>query len=768
MRLNVRSAALIKRVETREAGPTNEDQDKGRDWAARVVLDIADPVLGSPEIRQALDQVQVTEESMRSILSDHVDDLICSGASINWNFVAPINWDWILRWGPPLWFAPAALIVLGGFVACLVIFIGWIATLAVLVGSSYLAVLATLFVLTRPSLRDRLAPTAETSDDMRRRVVGPFLRERLNQLLDKQDYPVELRVTTAPGLAELSEREQIVPTDATARLAQLSEAMPTGNLGVSGPRGAGKTTLLRNFCDATLEWRDPSQGVGRSDLRVMVSAPVDYDAREFILYLFGRVCETVLATARASSSGRKRDAYEERRHRSFTVLPGLVLAVAGTAIIGWNLLARARQLPHFTSVDLGFAAGCVLLAGGIGFLVAGAGAAGWRARREEPLTIPDEARMWLTRLGYLQAFTTGYSGTLRLPAGAQLQATTTRQFTELQLALPDLVDRYRDFAARTALWYRSSWPGPTETAGRIVVGIDELDKIGSAETCAHFINDIKAIFGIPHWLYLVSVSDDALVAFEQRAFVARTAFDNAFDEVVHAGYLDFEAACTLLRSRVAGLPSLMIGLCHVLSGGLPRDLIRAARALIDVGAAEGSSHITGLCEEMVAAEMETLKGACLTALAAEPEQLDSTGLLPRLLDSSWPGQSCKALLRALDQDLRHPETPRNFCAGVYFYATVIEVFGPGLTETTHALRTRGTACTTGVSAAHSGGDASIDRLAHARNALSGNPDIAWELVTRFRAARTFTMLVRPWQSGHDIPGDGSIPDPAPGPGALDA
>lgn len=739
----------------------NEDQDEGRDWAARAVLDVADPLLRSQEIRQALEQVQLTEERMRSILSDHVDDLICSGASLNWNFVASINWDWALRWGPPPWFAPAALIVLGGFVACLVIFIGWFATLALLAASSYLAVLGTLFVLARPwpALRDRLAPTAETSDDMRRRVVGPFLRERLNQLLDEQDDLVELRVTTAPGLAELSEREQIVPTDATARLAQLSMAMPTGNLGVSGPRGAGKTTLLRNFCDATLEWRDPSHGGGRSDLRVLVSAPVDYDAREFILHLFGRVCETVLATARASSSIRRRDVYGERRRRSVIVLPGLVLAVAGAAVIGWNLLARPRQLPHLTSVDLILAVGCVLLVGGIGLLIAGAGA-GWRARRKDQLTVPDEARMWLTRLRYLQAFTTGYSGTLRLPAGAQLQATTTRQLTELQLALPDLVDRYRDFAARTALWYRSSWPGPAETAGRIVVGIDELDKIGSAAACERFINDIKAIFGIPHWLYLVSVSDDALVAFQQRAFAARTAFDNAFDEVVHADYLDFEAARSLLRSRVAGLPSPMIGLCHVLSGGLPRDLIRAARSMIDV-CAKGSGHITHLCEEMVAAEMDTLKDACLTVLAADPDQLDSSGLLPWLLDSSWPGRSCKAFLRALDQDLRHPETPRNFCAAVYFYATVIEVFGPGLTATTHALRARDV---TRTPAHNDGGDASIDRLAHARNALSGNPDIAWELVTRFRAARTLSLLARPWRSGYDIPGDGSIPGSGTRPG----
>lgn len=719
--------------------------DEERGWAADVVLGLAEPLLSSQEIQQALAQVQLTEGGMRAILSEHAEDLILSPASTGWTFLAPINWDQVFRWRTPRpWSAPGGLVVLGGIAAFLVIVANWEIALAFLAISWCLAGLGGIFISKRSSFREPLTPTAETSYEMRRRVLGPFLREELNRLLDEQDYAAELRVTSAPGLAELSEREQIVATDASVRLAQLSRAMPTGNLGVSGARGAGKTTLLRNFCDATLEWRDTSQGTGRSDLRMIVSAPVDYDAREFILHLFGRLCETVLANVRADVIISRPAEYGLRRRRWLVAIPGLTLSVAGAAVIGWDLLARARRLPHVTSLDLSFAAGAALLVAGISLLLAGAGAGpvAWRGRKNDQ-SVPDEARMWLTRLRYLQAFTTGYSGTLRLPAGAQLEATTTRQLTELQLALPDLVDRYRDFALRTALWYRSSWPGPAETAGRIVVGIDELDKIGSAEACERFINDIKAIFSIPHCLYLVSVSDDALAAFEQRAFVARTAFDNAFDEVVQAGYLDFEAASSLLRSRVAGLPRSLIALCHALSGGLPRDLIRATRSLIDL-CAEGHRYIAGQCEAMVATETDTLKHACLTTLAARPDQLESTGLLPRLLDRSWPGRSGEDLLRALDQDLRCPETPRNFCAAIYFYATVTEVFGPGLTATIDALRARGE---TGPSAAHGGDDASIDRLAHARNSLSGNPDIAWALVTRFRAARGLLLPDRPWRPG---------------------
>jgi len=312
--------------------------------------------------------------------------------------------------------------------------------------------------------------------------------------------------------------------------------------------------------------------------------------------------------------------------------------------------------------------GGVLIAVGAATTASAIAMVGRRAGQADQPTVPDEARKWQTQLHYLQAFTTGYSGTLQLPAGAQLQASTARQLTELPLALPDLVDRYRDFAERAALWYRPwyrpYWPEPTQ-AGRVVIGIDELDKIGTAEACERFINDIKAIFGIPHCLYLVSVSEDALASFEQPAFAARTAFDNAFDEVIRVSYLDFGAARTLLRSRVAGLPTLMIALCHVLSGGLPRDLIRNARSMINANA-EGRRQITPLSEVLVKAEIDALKSACLTELAGHPDQLEHTGLLPRLLDAAWPGQSCTALLHALDRDFAASRDAAEFLRGAVF------------------------------------------------------------------------------------------------------
>jgi hypothetical protein len=57
-----------------------------------------------------------------------------------------------------------------------------------------------------------------------------------------------------------------------------------------------------------------------------------------------------------------------------------------------------------------------------------------------------------------------------------------------------------------AFWQRSVRGGE----GRVVIGIDEVDKIRDSDRAEAFLNDVKAIFGVPGCLYLVSLSEDAM------------------------------------------------------------------------------------------------------------------------------------------------------------------------------------------------------------------------------------------------------------------
>jgi hypothetical protein len=120
------------------------------------------------------------------------------------------------------------------------------------------------------------------------RVIVPELRSIINRRLPS--YTTSLTISTAPGLAEVFDPAYEITTESKEKLRRLLGNMPGGSIGITGPRGVGKTTLLDSFCGkaSTTELKE------RPVLSVMTSAPVQYDAREFILHIFSSVCQRAL------------------------------------------------------------------------------------------------------------------------------------------------------------------------------------------------------------------------------------------------------------------------------------------------------------------------------------------------------------------------------------------------------------------------------------------------------------------------------------------
>lgn len=98
------------------------------------------------------------------------------------------------------------------------------------------------------------------------------------------------------------------------------------------------------------------------------------------------------------------------------------------------------------------------------------------------------------------------------------------------MSLPDIVSSLKSFLSKIA------------QERRVIVAIDELDKVDSDVKAGQFLNDLKGIFGVPECFYLVSVSEEALSNFELRGLPFRDAFDSAFDEVAHFRYLSYAKA----------------------------------------------------------------------------------------------------------------------------------------------------------------------------------------------------------------------------------
>ena len=335
--------------------------------------------------------------------------------------------------------------------------------------------------------------------------------------------------------------------------------------------------------------------------------------------------------------------------------------------------------------------------------------------------IAAETRRHLEQLRYLRTYTTSWSASLTPRSFLTLARGYAKQRAEQPVTLPELVDSFRGYSARVASWQRSAHGGE----GRVVIGIDEVDKIRDSDRAEAFLNDIKAIFGAPGCLYLVSLSEDAMADFARRTPSIRSTFDSAFDELVPVGPMTYRHSEQLLFKRVTGVPRPFIALCHVLAGGLPRDLVRAARALIDATPATGEKPLPDTAGDLIRRELESLRQASVRQLA---ENAGPGPLLAALHDRQWPGATPRQFTDAAMQmagaarDAESDSTRQlcqEFVVSLSFYATALEAFGPAaLDRLVTCLKDRNYAI--------------IDDLAAARYAMRVNAGLAHRLLEQYR------------------------------------
>ncbi|MBB4677600.1 hypothetical protein [Crossiella cryophila] len=517
-----------------------------------------------------------------------------------------------------------------------------------------------------------------------------FLDHLVNRLLPAPEtapprrYGLLLPDLNLRSLGELSRPEGFVRSDTSDRIEWLVDTLAQSSIGVSGPRGVGKSTLLRRLCGRDLA----------DHLTVFVPAPTSYDRREFLVHLFQTVCEQVvraspggLAEPGATPSGR-------RLLGTGLVALGALIAVLG---FGWELVSAGRGwVTGNPEVAIGIG-GLVLALAGV--FVAEADARAERRRGREASSVVTLARQNLRALRFQRKDTANRTGGMKLAAGLEFSAGRGREHTELVRGYPELVGDLREFLELLG------------QDGKVVIGIDELDKIDTAEDAERFLNDLKSLFGVRGCHFLVSVSEDALAAFDLRALTVRSTFDSAFDEVVAVSRLDLARARQLLAGRALVLPEPFLWLCHSLAGGLPRDLLRAVLNLVHAKEKTGSAEFTVLSGHLIAADLRSVVDGQLRRAAAltDPTAANLTGWLARATDPARLGQL-----------LADPPT----------------LTGDAVVLGRQSAAYAGYVAIMAGHAAEPGewrelGDEKLDLLARARAALAVDPDLAVVLTKRF-------------------------------------
>jgi hypothetical protein len=582
---------------------------------------------------------------------------------------------------------------------------------------------------------------------------------RGNAPVANAERPV-LHELSAYGLAEVSTHDWEMSTAALARVRDLMRTMPGGTIGVAGPRGAGKTTLLRALYRENEGFTDDARSrPGRVDgISIMVAAPVAYEPREFVTMLFVGACNKVLHR-RESGPRVGRDAASTRSRRGL-LLRGLraylsVQATGVVLIVAGLLLLRRLAVPPARDIE-----GWALLI--VGYLVVMAGILRqWRWIRARGRTAPDpekelrdSAAVHLNDLQFEHTETRGTKGKWDLPrVGLGLELTATDEIARRELSYAEIVSGLRAFldqcararieiATVTQPLRGDEDPATQGVQPRLIVAIDELDKLASIETAREFMNELKALFGIQDCFFLISISEDAMASFETRGLPFRDVFDSSLDEVVTVSSLTLLESRELLIRRVDGLELPFIALLHCVAGGVARDVIRHARGLVLLSQRpHGQIGLGEVCSHIVREELRSKGSAIIAAVRATPFTRPPSQLLAfaERLRSAEPTHDELTQLRGAAQNPQlsaglHPNeeaaTVRlSRIAGeldgfLYFLIALLELFDDELSEQRLLEDERS-----------EDPRARIGHLAHARQAFGAGSGLAVAMIDEWREAR---------------------------------
>ncbi|MEV6626892.1 transcriptional regulator [Amycolatopsis sp. NPDC051106] len=532
-------------------------------------------------------------------------------------------------------------------------------------------------------------------------------------------------------------------TAAGQRLEMVLAGLSGGAVGVAGPRGAGKSTWLEAFRDGKLQdFRD-------AHIALLESVPVRYDMREFVLYLYARMCGAVIKFCDGPGGGDAgqpafRPVWRARLRRwwpfAAIVASWLVLGLAGSlSLRDPKVDIRTWLTSLWWPVVSLFGVGG-LLAVAVRHRPAGPPAPA-PSRAGGPGETPPEDLPALRRLAvdrleeieFQQKHTAGWSGKVGVLAGAEVGLSGSREVTRQPRTYPQIVRDFGEFLRATVACVERE---PGVATPSVVIILDELDKIATPEAAQDFVNEIKALVdvGVPGFLLLVSVSEDALASFERRGLPVRDAFDSTFDVILRLEYLTLGEAKEMLSNRVLGLPEPFTCLAHCLAGGLPRELIRVTREMI-----RESGSLPDVAHRMVAGDLRNKLGALRTVVAHGTYDDVAASELVRHVDAHAVADPA-VLLRAVRQPpaaAGHAAEPASLhrlrletLGYLYYLATVLEVFGAGFAP---ADLDRG----------RTEGDTSFDTLGSVRQLFSVNARLAWLTVSAFRQAWELATVAPP-------------------------
>jgi hypothetical protein len=433
--------------------------------------------------------------------------------------------------------------------------------------------------------------TGQPGNSLTRREAGPAagLSEGAGTVGEREEWSPVFRAFA---------REEFLEWPAWERLRTILRATG-GSYGLSGPRGSGKSWLMLRAID---EVRNPTRTGDTAGIGLWYPSPSEYDPLAFLASLSDSLCNEIDRRFRRSNPLREAIA-------SNILIAYVLLVVRVGAILA--AVALSLQLSPFTLATImsGTVAGALLIL----FVVRMLSVVSRSQRREAQLlseaTLIRERARFSSKQRDLSEFG-AYAGKGLV---ARFKASRERELTERPTTLSALVNDFRALAAQAG-----------EVTGRVVIAIDELDKMAEPDKVRSLLRDIKAIFEVPRVHFLVSVSDEASRSLNLGALTGRNEFNSSFYTVIELPPAAPDACADLLERRGDARADLLerrgdarqdvSAVLGVLAGGNPREVLRLAE-LVGPRTTGAAAAIAVLKEEAL-----NLRREIVTAEQGEREQ----------------------------------------------------------------------------------------------------------------------------------------------------
>ena len=377
---------------------------------------------------------------------------------------------------------------------------------------------------------------------------------------------------------------EFVRWDSWNRLAEILDSNG-GAFGLSGARGAGKSWLMMHAIDRARDDR------GSSDLGGLghwYPSPSEDDPHAFLASLTDSFANEIDRWYRRGDVTGLLRAHAIRLTVLATVA-GLVLATIATTVLG----AAASLV-----VAAGIAAAVLCGVAASRLLYLRSPLRRERALAEEARLVRERARYSATRREASEIGLEGGRGLL-----ARGRRSRERELVERPATLSSLVNDFRALAQEAG-----------DVAGRVVIAIDELDKMEDGDAVRRLLRGIKGIFEVPHVHFLVSVSDEAARSLALGALEDRNEFNSSFYTVVEVQPARPTDLAELLERRSHGAVGRDVAIAlSVLAGGNPREVVRLA-------------ELAGSATTPAEAVMKALRDEALTLRKSVVTAIDHDGL----------------------------------------------------------------------------------------------------------------------------------------------